>query len=386
MGDVLGPADSPERDRPGEGVAEVVRASGYLAALEAEAASSPAGRVEAGGRIENLEELESVAARYGDLVGFLETTALVAATDDLAEADGRVALMTLHAAKGLEFRAVFLTGMEEGIFPHDRALSEPDDLEEERRLCYVGITRARERLYLTHTWVRTVFGMTRDSLASRFLREIPDELVEDVADPPAGYRRFGAGMAGGSGAGLPAPPADELVGRPWGRGPPAAGGAVGALVRRRLGRGVLGGLDQGAGAAFGFVRGVFVVWLIGALVGLLPIAPRATEARQSLIIRPPQPRLCPADPGVHPGGGARRGGRGRPGVEHRPGAHRRPGPVRPEQPPGQRPRRRAGAGRRHRHPAGRAGPGPERLPGQHRGAEPGQGRLPGGAHLGVVTP
>ena len=70
--------------------------------------------------------------------------------------------MTLHAAKGLEFRAVFLTGLEEGIFPHDRALSDSDELEEERRLCYVGITRARERLYITHTWVRTLFGRTRE--------------------------------------------------------------------------------------------------------------------------------------------------------------------------------------------------------------------------------
>ena len=93
--------------------------------------------------------------------------------------------MTLHAAKGLEFRAVFLTGMEEGIFPHDRALAEPDELEEERRLCYVGITRARERLYLTHTWVRTLFGQTRDSLQSRFVKEIPDELVRDLSDPYA---------------------------------------------------------------------------------------------------------------------------------------------------------------------------------------------------------
>jgi DNA helicase-2/ATP-dependent DNA helicase PcrA len=88
--------------------------------------------------------------------------------------------MTLHAAKGLEFEAVFLTGLEEGIFPHDRALSDPDDLEEERRLCYVGITRARERLYLTSTWYRTLFGQGRDSIPSRFLKEIPDELVVDI--------------------------------------------------------------------------------------------------------------------------------------------------------------------------------------------------------------
>jgi DNA helicase-2/ATP-dependent DNA helicase PcrA len=91
--------------------------------------------------------------------------------------------MSLHAAKGLEFRAVFLTGLEEGIFPHDRALSDSDELEEERRLCYVGITRARERLYITHTWVRTLYGQTRDSIISRFVKEIPDTLIDDVSDP-----------------------------------------------------------------------------------------------------------------------------------------------------------------------------------------------------------
>ncbi len=170
---------------PAEVLAEALGRSGYLAALHAEAAGGAAAAIEAEGRIENLEELESVAGAFADVPGFLETTALVAATDDLETGDGRVALMTLHAAKGLEFAVVFLTGMEEGVFPHDRALEDPDDLEEERRLCYVGITRARERLYLTHTYVRTLFGATRDSLPSRFLREIPDELVEDVASPLA---------------------------------------------------------------------------------------------------------------------------------------------------------------------------------------------------------
>src|SRR5579875_2758099 len=88
--------------------------------------------------------------------------------------------MTLHAAKGLEFSTVFLTGMEEGLFPHSQTLGEPDDMEEERRLCYVGITRARERLYLTHTWTRLMFGSVKDSIPSRFLKEIPEELIEEV--------------------------------------------------------------------------------------------------------------------------------------------------------------------------------------------------------------
>jgi DNA helicase-2/ATP-dependent DNA helicase PcrA len=92
--------------------------------------------------------------------------------------------MTLHAAKGLEFDVVFLTGMEEGVFPHDRAMAEPDDLEEERRLCYVGITRARKRLYLTNTWERTLFGQSRESLQSRFMKEIPEHLIVDVGEAP----------------------------------------------------------------------------------------------------------------------------------------------------------------------------------------------------------
>ena len=86
--------------------------------------------------------------------------------------------MTLHSAKGLEFPVVFLIGAEEGVFPHSRALTEPDELEEERRLAYVGITRARERLYVTHAWSRSLFGSTQYNPPSRFLEEIPGELVE----------------------------------------------------------------------------------------------------------------------------------------------------------------------------------------------------------------
>ena len=91
-------------------------------------------------------------------------------------------LMTLHSAKGLEFPVVFLTGLEEGIFPHIRSLGDPDELEEERRLCYVGITRAQERLYLCHAWSRTLFGSTDYYQPSRFLNEIPEELVHTVGE------------------------------------------------------------------------------------------------------------------------------------------------------------------------------------------------------------
>ena len=170
---------------PTEIITGVLEKTGYLELLSVEASGTSAVALDAEGRIENLEELLAVASGYSDLDGFLQGTALVGMTDELDTQGGQVTLMTLHAAKGLEFEIVFLTGMEEGIFPHDRALSDADDLEEERRLCYVGITRARRRLYLTHTWVRTIYGQTHDSLTSRFLREIPDELVHDLSPSPS---------------------------------------------------------------------------------------------------------------------------------------------------------------------------------------------------------
>jgi DNA helicase-2/ATP-dependent DNA helicase PcrA len=101
----------------------------------------------------------------------------VADTDEITD-DDQVVLMTLHSAKGLEFPVVFLVGVEEGVFPHSRALTEPDELEEERRLAYVGITRARERLFITHAWSRSLFGTTMYNPPSRFLDEIPADLVE----------------------------------------------------------------------------------------------------------------------------------------------------------------------------------------------------------------
>ena len=113
---------------------------------------------------------------------FLEQIALVADTDQIEDDDSKVTLMTLHSAKGLEYPVVFLVGAEEGVFPHIRALTEPEELEEERRLAYVGITRAREKLYLSHAWSRTLFGSTQYNPPSRFLDEIPSELVEHMGE------------------------------------------------------------------------------------------------------------------------------------------------------------------------------------------------------------
>ena len=145
--------------------------SGYLAELEAESS------VEAAGRLDNIGELIGSAREFTRVDEFMEQVSLVADTDDLDD-DNKVILMTLHSAKGLEFPYVFLIGMEEGIFPHVRAQSDPDEMEEERRLAYVGITRARTKLHVTHAWSRSLFGNTQYNPSSRFLDEIPDELQE----------------------------------------------------------------------------------------------------------------------------------------------------------------------------------------------------------------
>jgi DNA helicase-2/ATP-dependent DNA helicase PcrA len=106
--------------------------------------------------------------------------ALVADSDEIETDGSRVSLMTLHTAKGLEFPAVFVVGLEDGIFPHFRSIGEPLELEEERRLFYVGITRARRHLAISHAWTRMLWGRTQHNIPSRFLGEIPDELIKDV--------------------------------------------------------------------------------------------------------------------------------------------------------------------------------------------------------------
>ncbi|MDQ6840470.1 MAG: UvrD-helicase domain-containing protein [Actinomycetota bacterium] len=151
--------------------------------------------VEAAGRIDNMEELLGAARDSEDLATFLEQVSLVSDTDELDGDASKVVLMTLHTAKGLEFPAVFLIGMEDGVFPHLRSLGEPDELEEERRLAYVGITRARERLYLLHAWCRSLWGQTQYNPPSRFLREIPDELIRTVE---GGHQAVRAAATSGS--------------------------------------------------------------------------------------------------------------------------------------------------------------------------------------------
>jgi DNA helicase-2/ATP-dependent DNA helicase PcrA len=180
---------------PGELVEAVAERSGYLAELVAERSH------EADGRLENIAELVNVASEYEDLAELLETVALVADADELDGDGSRVSLMTLHTAKGLEFPAVFMVGLEDGVFPHLRALGDPLELEEERRLCYVGITRARRFLYVSYAWVRAQWGQTSHNIPSRFLAEIPAELLRDAASPrqwrPSGARVPGGGRRAG---------------------------------------------------------------------------------------------------------------------------------------------------------------------------------------------
>lgn len=201
-----------------ETLEEVLEQSGYVKALEAK------NDMESRGRLENIGELKTTVLKYmaeteqPTLSGFLEEIALYTDLDNLSEDDDKVVLMTLHSAKGLEFPYVFITGMEEGIFPGQQALFEPGELEEERRLAYVGITRAKKELYLTGAAQRMLFGRTTRNRPSRFISEIPAELlkIEDETErfgsyftgerPDGGYVRQPARPAQSGGRPVPPPP------------------------------------------------------------------------------------------------------------------------------------------------------------------------------------
>ncbi|HEO8419486.1 DNA helicase PcrA [Niallia sp. FSL W8-0635] len=179
-------------------VEEVIDKSGYVDMLKAEKS------IEAQSRLENIEEFMSVSKNFEEanedksLIAFLTDLALVADIDKLDE-DGQqadsVVLMTLHSAKGLEFPVVFLIGMEEGVFPHSRSLMEETEMEEERRLAYVGITRAEKQLYLTNAQMRTLFGRTNMNPPSRFVKEIPEDLLEGI-NPVSNRQRMSPTQSG----------------------------------------------------------------------------------------------------------------------------------------------------------------------------------------------
>ncbi|MBN1882518.1 MAG: UvrD-helicase domain-containing protein [Deltaproteobacteria bacterium] len=157
---------------PYEAVMTAINESGILDHYRSQ------GTVEAEGRVDNLREFATAVSEYEEqnpeagLIDFLDQVALVSDVDEMDERIGRVSLLTIHSAKGLEFPVVFLVGMEEGLFPHSRTLESQDDIEEERRLCYVGMTRAKERLYTTSARRRRVFGSQRFNAVSRFIGEI----------------------------------------------------------------------------------------------------------------------------------------------------------------------------------------------------------------------
>ncbi|HYJ60530.1 MAG TPA: DNA helicase PcrA [Actinomycetota bacterium] len=198
--------------------------SGYLLELETERT------VEAEGRIENIRELAGVAMETiardpdADLASFLELVSLVGEQDTYEEEDSSVTLMTLHIAKGLEFPVVFVVGMEDGVFPHFRSMTDQHELEEERRLAYVGITRAQQRLYLTHAWSRTLFGQANWNPPSRFLGELPDDVIDRQESAAlrrpsrSGGRRRPDGARPGGGytvVGLPGRDGEVEVERGW---------------------------------------------------------------------------------------------------------------------------------------------------------------------------
>ena len=160
------------QEGPAEIIHQVLERSGYISELRDERS------IEAEGRLENLAELIGSAETYETCDEFLEQVSLVSPTDDLDD-QSEVTLMTLHTAKGLEFPQVFIVGMEDGIFPSFMSLGDPDQLEEERRLAYVGITRAEEQLHLSLAQSRWIYGQQQYNTPSRFLREIPDELIDD---------------------------------------------------------------------------------------------------------------------------------------------------------------------------------------------------------------
>ncbi|WP_226683060.1 DNA helicase PcrA [Sutcliffiella horikoshii] len=191
-------------------VEEVLEKSGYREMLKADKT------IESQSRLENIDEFLSVTKnfeeKYDDksLVAFLTDLALVADIDKLDEEDPAqqegVILMTLHAAKGLEFPVVFLIGMEEGVFPHSRSLFEEAEMEEERRLAYVGITRAEQQLFITNAQMRTLFGRTNINPPSRFIKEIPEELLESEENKEAASRQTPFGGRGSSFGGGSASP------------------------------------------------------------------------------------------------------------------------------------------------------------------------------------
>lgn len=231
--------------KPADVLEEILEQSGYADALSQ--SKDPQDQ----GRLDNLAELSSVASDYsrsdpqGTLADFLDEVSLVSDTDqipDPAQAeDGQVVLMTVHTAKGLEFPVVFVTGMEDGIFPHIHSMESPQEMEEERRLAYVALTRARKRLYLTWAASRSQWGAPQEEVPSRFLAEIPAEVI-DWRRSEEDARRFSIGEDSGWGSGSWGD--GNRGANPWGRRTGGRTGSRNGYVRQRS-------LDDDFAPAFG---------------------------------------------------------------------------------------------------------------------------------------
>ncbi|KAK1548540.1 hypothetical protein Q3G72_032135 [Acer saccharum] len=211
----------------GEVLGSVLQYSGYVLALKSENTE------EAQERLQNLQELVAALEEYSDLheaptlAGFLEEVSLSTDVDGMGLSDGQVTMMTLHAAKGLEFPIVFLPGLEEGLFPHSRSLEDRAALEEERRLCYVGLTRAKQQLFLSAARVRSIFGQPQLSEVSRFVSELPEALLDTGHIARSRFADQGASLGlGGLSTSTDAPLAPGLYGQsPRGRNPGRAASA-----------------------------------------------------------------------------------------------------------------------------------------------------------------
>jgi DNA helicase-2/ATP-dependent DNA helicase PcrA len=202
----------------GKLLTEIVENTGYVSELKRQ------GTREADTRVENILEFSSVIEEFErtsedhSLRAFLEQVALVTDIDSYEESEPAIVLMTLHSAKGLEFPVVFLVGLEEGVFPHIRSMSSRDELEEERRLCYVGMTRAKDELCLSHAYARTLFGQRQTQVASRFLREIPPEMFQETKKRAAASTHWQEAEPAPSGKGDLFQPGDRVKHNVFGLG------------------------------------------------------------------------------------------------------------------------------------------------------------------------
>lgn len=268
-------------------VERVQSETGMLSELSAEKT------LEAEARIENLKEFISVAKGFehdveSDLEAFLDHVALISDVDAYDEDAEMITMMTLHAAKGLEFPVVFLVGMEDGVFPHARAAWEPAELEEERRLCYVGMTRAEKLLYLTSAKYRTLYGQTNFNAPSRFIEEVPESLIDDVSEAwarermgiararlSASWQGFPAGSGFGAFAGATRGEPGESLGGSASR---ASGRAAGAGGAPRAGRDGARGSSPGSEGRPLFKEGEKVIHATFGVGTIVTVQPAGSDA------------------------------------------------------------------------------------------------------------